>query len=92
MKPQELPDYLRRATQERLAELVDRQANRVQGVYDVVLHAGRGRSLDDVKELLAREWRTAFGTELTEPKLSELAAPLAEGRRIVVKARASVSS
>jgi hypothetical protein len=87
MKMAELPDHLRRFGQQRLNELVQQQVDKVQSVYDRVLDAGRGQSLEEVKALLAQEWRSEFGAELTESKLSEQAAPLAEGRRIVVKTK-----
>jgi hypothetical protein len=70
---------------------VQQQAGKVQGVYDRVLDAGRGQSLEEVKALLTQEWRTEFGSELTESELSERAAPLAEGRRIVVKLKMTPS-
>lgn len=61
------------------------QADRVQRLYDHVLEAGRGKTDAEVKELLAQEWRSTFGTEITDPELSQAAAVLAGGRRIEVQ-------
>jgi hypothetical protein len=45
----------------------------------------QGKSGDEVKALLAQEWRSAFGTEIAEPNLSQAASVLASGRRIKVE-------
>lgn len=61
------------------------QANELQAVYDRVLQAGRGKSLDEVKALLCDDIRATFGTEITDPDLSACAEVLACGRRIEVR-------
>jgi len=43
--------------------------------------------VDDVKVLLAQEWRSTFDQEITDPQLSRVANVLAEGRRIEVQTR-----
>lgn len=65
-------------------DVAQTSADRLQRVYDHVLQAGQGRTEADVKELLAYEWRSTFGTEITDPELSQTAAVLAAGRRIQV--------
>jgi hypothetical protein len=60
------------------------QADKIQAVYDKVLHDGRGKGLDDVRRLLAEEWRSALGSDLTEPRLQQRAAELAAETRVEV--------
>ena len=85
MKLDELPDFLRRYAERRPRELAQIQADKMQAVYDKVLRASRGKDLDHVKLLLASEWRSAFGSDIAEPRLSQRAAELAAGRRVKVK-------
>ncbi len=47
------------------------RADELQAVYDGVLQAGQGKSLDEVKEFLRNDIRTTFGTEITDPDFSE---------------------
>lgn len=61
------------------------QADRLQRVYDNVLEAGQGKTEAEVKELLAQQWRSTFGAEITDSELSQAAAVLAVGRRIKVQ-------
>lgn len=61
-------------------------AARAQDVYDRVLSMGEGKSLQEVKSLLAREWKSVFGTVPTDPDLTNVAAELAAGRRVEVRA------
>jgi hypothetical protein len=61
------------------------RADELQAVYDRVLQAGRGKSLEEVKQVLQAEVRSTFGTEITDPELSDCAEVLAAGRRIVVR-------
>ena len=61
------------------------QADKSQAVYDRVLQAGEGKSLDQVKALLRDDFRATFGTEITDPGLSACAEMLASGRRIEVR-------
>ena len=61
------------------------RADRLQRVYDNVLEAGQGKTEAEVKELLAREWRSTFDGEITDPELSQATAVLAGGRRIKVE-------
>jgi hypothetical protein len=68
-----------------LEEAARQWAGRVEAVYDRVIRAGRGESLDEVKLLLAREWRAEFGTDVPESGLSRCAELLAEGRHIQVR-------
>ena len=70
------------------AESIKREkARMVQSVYGRVLRLGKGKSLMEVKDLLAREWRSTFGTNITDPELSEAAEKLAKGQRIKVVLR-----
>jgi len=50
-----------------------------------VLCDGRGRSVAEVRDLLAREWRETFGEDVTEPEFSQCAETLARGDRVNVK-------
>jgi hypothetical protein len=59
-------------------------ANELQGVFDRVLEAGRGNSVEQVKVLLAQE--LGEDTEITDEELTEYAQLLADGTRIEVKA------
>ena len=77
----------RQLSEELPRELAQEQADRLQSVYDRVLRLGQGKSLIEVKDLLAREWRSTFGTNITDPELSERAAKLAEGQQIKVVLR-----
>jgi hypothetical protein len=61
------------------------RADELQAVYDRVSQAGRGKSLEDVKQLLQAEVRSTIGTVITDPELSDCAEVLAAGRRIVVR-------
>jgi hypothetical protein len=61
------------------------QADQLQAVYDRVLQAGQGKSLEEVKELLGHNIRATFGTEITDPELSACSEVLASGRRIEVR-------
>ena len=65
------------AAQYRMAQL--------QVVYDRVLEAGRGKSLEEVKELLRSDIRTTFGTEMVDPELTACSQELVSGRRIEVR-------
>jgi hypothetical protein len=84
---QDLPGALRRFTDEQSRRLPQIAADRLQDLYDRVLRDGEGKSVDEVKVLLASEWRSMYGKDLSESDLSERAAVLAAGRRIVVKLR-----
>jgi hypothetical protein len=64
-------------------------ADRMQGVFDRVLELGEGKPVQEVKVILAREWRSAFGGDITDPELSRDAALLAAGHRI--EARPDIS-
>jgi hypothetical protein len=67
--------------------IAQQSSSNLQGVYDRVLAAGQGKNVDEVRDLLAVEWRSTFGQELSEPNLTEAATVLAEGRRIEVRLR-----
>jgi hypothetical protein len=58
-----------------------------QDVYDRVLRAEAGNSVESVKASLAREFRIAFGRELTEPALTHIAVALAGSMRVEVTTR-----
>jgi len=77
----------REHAERQVASHVRDQADKLQGVYDRVLAASRGKPVDDVKVLLAQEWRSTFDQEITDPQLSRVANVLAEGRRIEVQTR-----
>ncbi len=66
-------------------EAVRQRADELQELYDRVLTTEAGKPVEDVKTVLAREWRTTFDTELTDPELSDTAEVLASGTRIKVK-------
>jgi hypothetical protein len=67
-----------------LLDRVQADADKRQAVYDRVLRDGRGKSVAQVRGLLAREWRATFGTDISEAELSENAKVLAAGNRIQV--------
>ena len=87
VRPQDLPDFLKQYKEEQLRHLPRIQADKIQTVYDRVLHSGRGRDVEDVKILLAREWRSVLGSDLGEPTLSQAAVELASGKRIKINLR-----
>lgn len=58
------------------------RVDELQIVCDRVLHAGQGKSVDEVKALLRNDVRTTLGTEITDPELSTYAEVLASGRRV----------
>jgi hypothetical protein len=60
----------------------------VQKVYDDVLDAGRGKTVDQVKALLICQWQATFGVPLADPELSRVAAALADGRRVKARVEA----
>ncbi len=66
-------------------EAVQQSADELQELYDRVLRTEAVKPVEDVKIVLAREWRTTFDTELTDPELSDTAAVLASGTRIEVR-------
>lgn len=76
---------LKEHAERQMSTNVQQQHVKLQGVYDRVLAAGQGKTVDEVKALLAQEWRSAFGQEMTGPNLSKAANVLAEGRRIEVR-------
>jgi hypothetical protein len=79
----ELRDLAGKARQEGARILSNAQMR--QGIYDKVLCDGHGRSVAEVRDLLAREWREAFGEDMAEPDLSQFAGALARGERVEVK-------
>lgn len=87
MKLQDLPDFLRRYSQEQRRQLPRVQADKIQAVYDRVLIEGRGKSVEQVKILLATEWRSALGTDLEDLTLSQAATEVAAGKRIKIELR-----
>jgi hypothetical protein len=89
VKLEDLPEALKQLVRERPRQLAQAQTNKIQDVYDRVLRDGSGRSIEDVKILLAHEWRSSFGSDLAEPELSQVAAELAAGNRIKVKLKVS---
>lgn len=80
-----MPNWLHRSRQKRLEA---EGLAKIQDVCNRVLREGRGKSFEEVKVLLADEWRRAEHSELVEPQLSKFAAMLtlaiAEGRPIEV--------
>jgi len=71
---------------QQLAQEAGRQvAAKTQDVYDRVLSIGAGKSPQEVKDLLAREWKSEFGTVPTDPDLTNVATELAAGRRVEVR-------
>jgi hypothetical protein len=71
---------------QQLAEQAGRQvAAKAQDVYDRVLNMGTGKSTKEVKDLLAREWESEFGTVPTDPDLTNVVSELAAGRRVQVR-------
>jgi hypothetical protein len=74
-------DAIRRMT----SEIVEEQASTLQDLLDRVFQLAPGKSVDWVKALLAKEWRSEFGSEITDPELSEYAQTLAGGCRIKVQ-------
>lgn len=66
-------------------EAVRQRADELQELYDRVLRTEADKPVEDVKTVLAREWRATFDTELTGPELSDTAEVLASGTRIKVQ-------
>ncbi len=92
MRPEDVPEALWQFAQENLRDFMQARQDELQGVYDRVLHDGQGRSVEEVKDLLADEWWSTFGTNLSDPDLSECAEVLAQGRRIRVEAESTPGS
>ncbi len=84
MNFQEFAEHLRTRAHEMPREMAQQRANQIQDIYDRVLVQGNGRSIDEVRSILAREWLLAFGENMPEPNLSENAAGIAAGNRIEV--------
>ena len=57
-------------------------ADKRQAVYDQVFRDSRGKSVSEVRKLLAREWRVHFAVDIPESELSENAKIIAAGNRI----------
>jgi hypothetical protein len=74
-------DALRRMTN----DIVQEHASQLQALLDRVFRLARGRSVEWVKGRLAKEWRSEFDTEITDPELSEYAQTLGAGHRIKVQ-------
>lgn len=74
-------DAFRRMTN----EIIQEQADRLQDVLDRVFRIAPGKSVEWVKSQLAKEWRSEFDTEITDPELSEYSQALAAGQRIKVQ-------
>lgn len=91
MKPEDLAAELRRLAQEKPRELAQAQADKIQKVYDRALAEVGGRDIEEVKKLLATEWRSTLGSDLEEPNLSKTASVLAEGRGIKVNMNLKIS-
>jgi hypothetical protein len=71
---------------QQLAEEAGRQAAvKAQDVYDRVLSMAAGKSPEEVKDFLGREWESEFGTVPTDPELTNVASELAAGRRVEVR-------
>jgi hypothetical protein len=81
---------LKEHVRQQLPIMAQQSSSKLQSVYDRVLAAGQGKNVDEVRDLLAVEWRSTFGQELSEPNLTEAATVLAEGRRIEVRLRIQV--
>lgn len=90
MRPQDLPDYLRRLKQELPRQVAQEQADKMQGVLDRVLAGADGKDVEAVKLELAARWRAELGDELEEPMLSEYAGYLAAGQCIKVNMRLTI--
>jgi hypothetical protein len=58
------------------------RVTRMQDVFDRVLAEGKGKPVEEVKGMLARELRAAFGQDAPDDMLSNVATMLAEGRRV----------
>jgi hypothetical protein len=78
---------LKEHVRQQLPTMAQQSSSKLQSVYDRVLATGQGRDVDEVRDLLAVEWRSTFGQELAEPNLTEAATMLADGRRIEVRLR-----
>lgn len=58
----------------------------LQPVLDGLLSECAGKPLDDVKRRVATEWAKANeGAEITDPELSQIAATLAGGERVILR-------
>ncbi len=64
-------------------EVGQQAAKEMQTVMDRVLRAARGRPVAEVKRMLRREWRSVLGGDITDPELTQWAALLAAGKRVV---------
>lgn len=83
MRLGDLGDHVKQELENRVSAHVDRLQADSQAVYDQVLRDAQARSVTEVRDLLAHEWRAKFGTDMPEPDLSRNAAVLARGERLV---------
>jgi hypothetical protein len=66
-------------------EIVQEQADELQGIFDRVLGLAPGRTVDEIKTLLAQELNVGGDAEIDDEELTEYAQTLAEGTRIEVQ-------
>lgn len=83
MRLGDLGDHVKQELEKKVRAHADRLQADSQAVYDQVLRDAQGRSVTEIRDLLAREWRAKFGTDMPEPDLSRNAEILARGERLV---------
>jgi hypothetical protein len=80
-----LEDFNEDAIRAVAQEAVQQRADELQELYGRLLRTEAGKPVEDVKTALAKEWRSTFDAELTDPELSDTAEVLASGTRIEVR-------
>jgi hypothetical protein len=67
-------------------DVVREEAKKYQRVLDSLHRELAGQPVDTIKPRLARAWRTAGGTPLKDPSLTEWATAIANGNRVIFRA------
>lgn len=80
------PRDLERAVLQAADGAVRQKANDLQGVVDRLGRTHQGRPVDEVKVALRTAWRSATGDgDITDPRLTQWATYISEGRRIKIR-------
>jgi hypothetical protein len=83
MRISEAGNHVKQELDRKIGAHADRFRVDSQAVYDQILRDAQGRSVTEVRDLLAREWRAKFATDMPEPDLSKNAEVLARAERLV---------
>jgi hypothetical protein len=66
-------------------EVMKEVRKETQAFFDSMSRRYRGRSVEEIKPVLQREWRQKLDGTITEPELTEYATAISEGTRIDVR-------